>query len=675
VLIRYWIRAAARAAVTVGMLALVAACGGGGGSGGASGMSLAPPQNVTAEPGDREVTLSWSPVEGAVEYTVYWSDTSVPTDQGAPNRSTTISDTRWKHTDLLNLQTYSYRVLALDSAGRGSEGVEVSAEPGPVPAPVEWAVVVTDSGENSIHFSPATNADRYRVYYAESPAALGGKNPAANYIEVVSPPAIHLPANPADPVYYRIIGMSGPRYGGGGYTAVSTVFDIRDIGFPYYVTAALWDVDGDGCLDMVGASGDCLGGFQSYDLASRGLSGLFSVGRVNRDSRFADFNNDGLVDIFTNVYARADDLSSRAILHINDGNGSFYEDAGIAAMQIGGFGETVLAADFDNDGDVDIFVPHYWHRDDGGRNWLLINDGNGIFIDRAEAAGVARGPPQDPYIPEGTQAIDFNEDGWIDIYVASALYINNRDGTFSDRAAELDLPVSFDEGMKFTDADADGDFDLILNDSYKTKLFRNESGVFDAGTLIAGDAAQTTFGFGLSVCDVNGDGFEDVLVPVSDVTTRVGTPHLLINVNGQFVRSDVGVFPEGAIDLMACGDLNGDGLSDLLTRGGSMRTMITRAASAAFIKVRVVGANGQRNQQGRVVRIRSTADLSMQMLRVVEAGSGYLAQGDYDLLVAAPWEGNYEVAVRFRTGWATAIVEQGQMVTFYEDGRLEAGLN
>jgi hypothetical protein len=664
--VRDWIIAA----VTVGAMALCAACGGGGGS----GIPLAVPQNVTAEPGDTEIELSWSPVAGARSYTVYWGDASTPVGQSLPNRAINLSSTQWKHGGLVNLQTYRYRVVAVRGRRQGSESVEVTAEPGPVPAAVEWAVVVTGSGENSIHFSPATEADRYRVYYAESANGLGGRRPAANFIEAAGSPVLHVPSNPARAVYYRVIGMNGMRIGRGGYPAVSTVFDIRDATVPD-VTPALWDVDGDGCLDMVGANGDCAGGFQSYPLESRGLAGLFATGRVNRDSRFADFNNDGLVDIFTNVYSRADDPASRAILHINDGNGIFREDAGIAAMEIGGFGETVLAADFDNDDDLDIFVPHYWHRDDGGHSWLLINDGHGSFTDRAEAAGVARGPPLAPYIPEGAAAIDFNEDGWIDIHVASALYINNGDGTFTDRAAEYNLPIRFDEGMRFTDVDADGDFDLIQKDSFITKIFRNEAGVFDAGTELAGGPARITFGYGLTVCDVNGDGFDDVLVAINDSTTIAGSPHLLINVHGQLVPSDIGTFTEAYVDLLTCADLNRDGLNDVLARWGAYRTMINMAASAAFIKLRVVGANGQRNQQGRVIRIRPAAVESMQMVRIVESGSGYMAQGDYDLLIGAPWEGDYEVSVRFRSGWVNATVRQGQVVTMYEDNRLVMGLN
>ena len=91
----------------------------------------------------------------------------------------------------------------------------------------------------------------------------------------------------------------------------------------------------------------------------------------------------------------------------------------MAALGIRGFGETILAADFDNDGDVDVFLPHYTHIN-GGRNWLLINDGHGQFHDVAAAAGVAINRF---FPPEGAQAIDVDDDGWLDIIVAGHLYI------------------------------------------------------------------------------------------------------------------------------------------------------------------------------------------------------------------------------------------------------------
>ena len=181
--------------------------------------------------------------------------------------------------------------------------------------------------------------------------------------------------------------------------------------------------------------GNCTGAFAALDLAAAGLDGLFAAGRVNGDSRFVDVNADGKPDIYSDVRSAANVTDSRAILHVNQGNGSFLEEASVAALGIGGQGGTVVAADFDNDGDVDIFAPHDWSGSDGGRNWLLVNNGAGSFTDNAAAAGTASGPGGAAYVPGGGQAVDFNEDGRVDLLFGSRLMVNNGDGTFSDGSA------------------------------------------------------------------------------------------------------------------------------------------------------------------------------------------------------------------------------------------------
>ncbi len=358
----------------------------------------------------------------------------------------------------------------------------------------------------------------------------------------------------------------------------------------------------------------------------------------------------------------------------------FQEDTVVDALDIGGRSGTVLAADFDNDGDVDLFVPQDSSGTDGGRSWLLLNNGLGAFTDAAAAAGVATAPAGASYVPNGGQAVDFNEDGWVDILVGSRLLTNNRDGTFTDTGPAASLPIRADRGLRLFDADMDGDLDLLHHDGSVTRLYRNDQGTFDAGTVLDGDA--TSYGDGLQACDVNADGFEDVLVANNDSTTNTGVPRLLINVAGdEFVRSRV---PNEVVagsndlvafnDLVGCADLNDNGVTDLISRWDSYRVLRTVPSFARSIRIRVLGGGGDRNQQGRIVRITPAAVPGRVMARVVESGSGLRSQGDYDLLVGAPWPGDYEVAVRFKDGWVTTTIQQGDSVTVYEDGRVADGL-
>ena len=229
-------------------------------------------------------------------------------------------------------------------------------------------------------------------------------------------------------------------------------------------------------------------------LPEAGLSDLVAAGRVNGDSRFADFTGDRRDDVFSNTFSPASDTASFAVLSVNQGNGNYATDAGVTALGIGGFGGTLLAADFDNDNDIDLFAPNDHTRGDGARNWLLINNGAGVFTDAAVAAGVDTNPAGADYVPRGGQAVDFNEDGRVDLLFGSRLLINNGDGTFSDGSVAASIPVRADWGLKLADIDLDGDLDLIHHDGAVTRLYHNAAGVFDGGTIVNEDTTSRPTG-------------------------------------------------------------------------------------------------------------------------------------------------------------------------------------
>jgi hypothetical protein len=570
---------------------------------------------------------------------------------------------------------YAFQIVANNPCGSSTA----------TPSAVDWTTVVRAGTAHVIRFTPPAGSPRVRVYWSEARADLETLGPAVGVVETAASPLVLAVPDPSVPVYYRVFGAHGPVLGQGGPIAVSATFSVAEhLQWPANVTPAFWDVNGDGCVDLLGAWGHCDGTFSRYTLADLGLQAIAQDPNKDRDSRFADFTGDGIVDVFSNVYTRADDTSVRALFHIGRADGTFVEDPAISAMGIRGYGETILAADFDNDGDLDIFLPHYTHLDDGGRNWLLVNDGTGRFTDHAAAAGVAVNLHEPP---EAAQAIDVDEDGWIDIHVASHLFRNNGDLTFTDIAPLINGPVRFDEGLRLFDVDLDGDFDIVHHDTWRTRLHTNQSGAFDAGVVVQGPADESAFGFGLNVCDVNGDGFEDVLVASNDSTLRAGLPRLLVNVNGRLLPSDLPDVPPVANDLIACADTRGSGLPDVFSRWAEpvpapgeavwlvrFRQYQNLGSSGSTIRLRVVGAGGQRNQQGRVVRITPVGAPNRTLLRVVESGSGYMAQNGYDLLVAAPWPGAYEIAGRVASGWVRTTAHPGAVLTIRTDGTVQPGL-
>ena len=651
----------------------------------------AAPSFPSAEGADGRIELTWGAVTGAKSYTILWTNDPAA---GSPlsNEISDLTALTYSHTGLTNFSTYRYRIVAVTGGGRGPESNEVQAEPGPVPGPVEWAAVVAGDPGHTIHFATAANATSYRVYLSTGETFLAGRRPNAAFEPATDAPALTVSPylRPAvalnTPLYYRVIAMNGPRIGVDGPVIMSpaqiiTTHDLARLGL------AFGDPNADGCLDLVGAAGNisgtaCLGTFTARVLADAGLSDLVATGRVNGDSRFADFNGDRKDDIFSSTFSPADDAASRAVLSVNQGTGNYQTSAGVTALGIGGFSGTALAADFDNDNDIDLFVPNDHTRGDGAHNWLLINNGAGVFTDTSAAAGVDGNPAGADYVPRGGQAVDFNEDGRVDLLFGSRLLINNGNSTFSDGSAAANIPVRADQGLKLMDVDLDGDLDLIHHDGAVTRLYRNTAGVFDGGTIVNEDTTQATLGLGLNACDVNGDGFEDVLAAKNVVATDKGVPKLLINVNGQLtasaVQDEVAANTGDLIahnDLIACGDTDHNGVIDFVSRWGQTHRLLKAATPLSqHITVRVLGSGSEHNQQGRIVRLVPRSYPNRIITRVIDSGSGLQAQNQYDLLVGAPWPGTYDIAVRFRNGTVSGTVEPGAAVTIFEDGRVVTGL-
>ena len=645
----------------------------------------AAPSNPVAEGADGRVELSWGAVTGAKSYVIRWSDGTNP-GGGLTNEIKDLTATTFSHTGLVNFRIYTYRIVAETGGGRGPESLTVTAEPGPVPGPVEWAAVVSGDPGHTIHFGPAALATKYRVYASTSSVALAGRRPNALFSEVDTSPDVRATIPINSPLFYRVIAMNGTRIGSDGPVVMSaahviTTFNLASLGL------AFGDPNADNCLDMVSAtggitSGNCLGLFTARVPADAGLADLVATGRTNGDSRFADFTGDRKDDLFSNTESLATDPASKAVLSVNQGTGNYATDPGVAALGIGGFGGTLLAADFDNDNDIDLFAPNDQTQGDGARNWLLMNNGTGVFADVAVAAGVATNPAGAFYVPRGGQAVDFNEDGWVDLLFGSRLLINNGDGTFSDGSAAAGVPVRADQGLKLIDVDLDGDLDLIHHDGAVTRLYRNTGGVFDGGTIVNEDTTQATYGYGLNACDVNGDGFEDVLVAKNVTATDKGVPVLLVNVDGALMPSaipDEVTADTGDLiaqnDIIACGDVDNNGVIDFVSRWGQTYRLL-RAASTldTHIRIRVLGATNERNQQGRIVRIVPRSYPNRIVTRVIESGSGLHSQNQYDLLVGAPWPGTYDISVRFANGVFNTTAVPGDNLTIFADGRVVAGL-
>ncbi|MFD0792355.1 FG-GAP-like repeat-containing protein [Mucilaginibacter litoreus] len=251
-------------------------------------------------------------------------------------------------------------------------------------------------------------------------------------------------------------------------------------------------------------------------------------------------------------------------------------------------GGGVAIGDVNNDGLNDIYLTA-----NQGNNKLYINKGNWKFEDVTDKAGV-KGTK---YWSTGVTMADVNGDGWLDIYVCHSgniidkkgneLFINQHDGTFKEEAEKYGLT---DKGLStqsvFFDMDNDGDLDcFILNNSFRpigsfdfsknlrevvddlggAHLYRNDGGHFTNITRQAGIfSSDIGFGLGVSVADVNNDGYPDLYVS-NDFFER---DYLYINQKNGTFKEDV-QNEAGHLSLASMGsdvaDINNDGNLDIFT--------------------------------------------------------------------------------------------------------------
>jgi len=268
---------------------------------------------------------------------------------------------------------------------------------------------------------------------------------------------------------------------------------------------------------------------------------------------FVDYDGDGWSDIYLVNGCWLDGLSDPNIeldkrnrlaaatdrLYRNLGNGTFEDVTVRAGLARPAYGMGVATADYDGDGDTDIYVTNY------GPNFLYRNNGNGTFTEIAKATGV-----DDPLFSVGAVFFDYDRDGRLDLYVGNyitfepdpkrqhtadgvrsplaysgqqdRLFRGSADGTFTDVTHQAGIevkPVGRAMGVGTIDYDSDGFVDIFVsNDAMENFLLRNKGdGTFENEALMAGvafgEAGDAAAAMAVEVGDFDGDGLFDILVP------------------------------------------------------------------------------------------------------------------------------------------------------------------
>jgi hypothetical protein len=399
-----------------------------------------------------------------------------------------------------------------------------------------------------------------------------------------------------------------------------------------------------------------------------GLDRFNLAGGVSID----DFDSDGDLDIVTSTW----DISRPMHLFINNSDGTFSDRSRQGGLEglLGGL--NLLQADYDNDGHLDILVLRGAWAGKAGQhpNSLLRNRGDGTFEDVTFAAGLA----EVNYPTQTAGWADYDNDGDLDLFIGnesdetlrapSQLFQNQGDGTFRDVAAQAGVKFhAFTKGVAWGDYDGDRFPDLyVSNFKSMNRLYRNQGdGTFKDVTLQAG-VAYPRNSFPVWFWDYNNDGALDLFVASYDGTIghqalhRLGRPPLfekacLYEGEGQ------GGFREVAdqrglgvpMQPMGCnfGDLDNDGYLDFYLGTGDPsfgsimpNLMFLNLGGRKFADISVAGgfAHLQKGHAVAFADLDNDGDLDV----FEKIGGAYPADAFSDALYENPGRGNNWMAVQ-----------------------------
>ncbi len=445
---------------------------------------------------------------------------------------------------------------------------------------------------------------------------------------------------------------------------------------------AFIDADGDGWADILLINGK--------DWTPRGRKTLLALYRNNRNGTFTnitagsgldvemygmgvavgDYDNDGRDDVYITA------LDGDHLFH-NEGSAKFRDVTKTSGINNANFGTSAAWLDYDRDGKLDLFVANYvqwtvkgdlWCSLDGSTKSyctpesykgtsckLYHNLGGGKFEDVSQKAGIA-----DPTSKSlGVTVLDYNGDGWPDIFVSNdtqpnKLYRNNRNGTFTDEGMTAGVAYGEDGaargamGVDSADYDHSGRPGLLVGNfsNQMLGLYHNEgTGLFvdEAPSSTVGRASLLSLAFGVFFFDYDLDGRPDIFAANGHIEEEIGRvqprvqykePPLLFRNLGKRRFENVSnlVGPEFSRAIVARGaayaDIDHDGDLDVLLTTNNGPAYLLRNDGGNqnnWICIRTVGTKSNRDGIGAVVRVES--GLGMQW-NVVRSGSSYCSQSD-----------------------------------------------
>ncbi len=395
---------------------------------------------------------------------------------------------------------------------------------------------------------------------------------------------------------------------------------------------------GDGTFEEVGAA------------AGVALAGVRSSGPL-----FADLDGDGWLDLFVGGV----DGTAPSMFR-NAGDGTFTDATAASGIVLPEGRDTfsATAADYDRDGDLDLFLTHWltaFFTAAESSHHLWRNDGAGSFTDVTREAGLVSLGPSDTFNSFTANFADMDGDGWLDLLVTgdfftSRIYRNDRAGRFVLATDFAVVTEGNAMGAAVGDYDNDGDLDWFVSsiwdpngvaegnwDTTGNRLYRNRGdGTLEDATDAAG-VRVGWWGWGSTFQDFDNDGDLDLFhvngfgrADIPQTAEFVADPSVL------FVNDGSGVFTDRAAELgvadtdegrgVAAFDYDGDGDLDLFVHNSEAPGRLYRndgGNSGRWLAVALAGRSPNTEAIG--ARVRVTADGRTQV-REVRAGSNYASQ-------------------------------------------------
>src|SRR6195256_1413292 len=454
--------------------------------------------------------------------------------------------------------------------------------------------------------------------------------------------------------------------------------------------AAIFDYDNDGWPDIFLVNGTTLDGFPAGQAPTNHLyhnnhdgtltdvtvkAGLNATG-WGQGVCVGDYDNDGWEDIYVTYYGK------NRLYHNQNGVFTEVAEKGGVAGSGKAWGTGCAWVDYDRDGHLDLMIANYVDFDlataptpgerpscvwkgvpvmcgprglASAKNILYHSRGDGTFEDVTSKAHIDK---TDGHYAFSVSTLDYNDDGWPDIYVAcdstpSILYRNNHDGTFTDVGVVAGAAFNDDgreqAGMGSTVADYDGDGKLDLfktnfSDDTSTLYHNNGDGTFDDKTFPAGFGLNTQYlGWGVTFVDVDNDGWPDLLLVNGHVYPEVDSQHLgsnfkepkiLYHNNGNGTFADIstnagpGITAVSSARGLAAGDLWNDGhMSAVISNMNAPPMLLLNDVrnSNHWIAFHTVGGKSNRDGIGAKITVKTG---TRTLVDEVRSGSSYISNSD-----------------------------------------------